>query len=251
MGKVWCEADDRLYWQDGSGVKHPILHSDYAIISIVTAGGAKTIDLQDLWHLVDEWDTDGQATISAADQANNRIVLGASRVYGIGIRTTSEVATNPASFAFDAFEISATTVGITDISNADPGVVTTDAPHNLTAGKYVKITGCTTMTKPNNRVFIVGTVADATHFELHDTQDANIDTTTWGNHDAGTGDIAEAMRSCAHTDHTYTNGEPESVSSPPMLHAGTLGNAVELYVTNETNANNITITSGCLVTDAK
>lgn len=58
-------------------------------------------------------------------------------------------------------------VSITDITAADPAVVTTGSSHGLTTGDAVLITGVVGMTEVNNRRYTV-TVLNATTFQLQD-----------------------------------------------------------------------------------
>ena len=231
---------DSLYEDTGS-------MTDYAHIGFNKNTDALVIAYKDVWHQVQDFDHDGLNNISTSDLANNRVIFGSTAVYSISFLTASDVAGAPAVFTFDAFDVSQTTVGITAITKANPGVVETDAAHNLIAGDFVKITGCTTMTEPNDKVWIVGTVADTTHFEIHDAEDVNMDSSGWGVHDAGTGDIAEALRSCGHTENKYTNGVLDSKAAPEHPHAAILGDAIELYARNRTNNGNLTMENGCLI----
>ena len=67
-------------------------------------------------------------------------------------------------------------VNISAITKASPGVVTTSASHNLTAGDYVIIQNVVGMTELNGRQFKVGTVPSATTFQLKDMEGNNFST---------------------------------------------------------------------------
>ncbi len=241
-------GDSTLQWGSGATIASSNkVRPDYADISFDENADAMTIDYQNVWHLIKDWDTDGEGTVSSADQANNQIVFGDNRVYGVGLLTAADVAGAPATFTFDAFAISQTTVVITDIPKANPTVVETAAAHGLIAGDFVKLTDCTTMTEPNDKVWLVGTVADTTHFEIHNDADANVDSTGWGVYDASSGNMAEAFRIHCHTDNRYTNGELSSKASPMIPFSATSGDAAELYAANETNSGDVTLENGHLL----
>jgi len=69
-------------------------------------------------------------------------------------------------------------VNITGITNANPGVVTTGAAHGFATGDVVWIRDVLGMTEVNERVFTV-TVVDATSFEIGE------DTTSYGSYGGG------------------------------------------------------------------
>ncbi len=239
-----------LQWGSGANIANSNkVRPDYAGIRF-NGGGSETIDYQNVWQRVENFDTDGPETVSNADQANKQIVFGDTRVYELSFQIESDVAGAPATFTFDVFNISQTTVVIADISKADPAVVTTAAAHGLTEGKFVYLTGCTTMTEPNERVFIVGTVADTTHFELEDAADVDINSGAWGVYDASSGTMAEATETGVHTHQKYTNGELQSVSSF-FLFSATSGDAIAVFMANETNSGNITNEGGTFTATGK
>jgi len=79
-----------------------------------------------------------------------------------------------------------TATTITGITNADPGVVTTSAPHGYSNGDEVFITGVVGMSNINGKTFLVANVGAST-FELTDIDSNNVDTTSFGTYSsAGT-----------------------------------------------------------------
>jgi hypothetical protein len=68
---------------------------------------------------------------------------------------------------------------ITAITNANPGVVTTETAHGLVAGDRVYIAQVIGMTEVNKTEFLVGTVAAKT-FQLKTLAGANVNTTNYG-----------------------------------------------------------------------
>lgn len=78
---------------------------------------------------------------------------------------------------------------ITDITNANPGVVTTETDHGLVAGDRVYIAQVVGMTEVNHTEFLVGTVASKT-FQLKTLAGANVDTTNYGSWVSG-GKVAQ------------------------------------------------------------
>ncbi len=72
-------------------------------------------------------------------------------------------------------------VTITDITEADPGVVTTDGAHGYSNGDWVVITGVVGMTEINGRVFKVKD-KNASDFKLTDVDDVDFDTSGFTNY---------------------------------------------------------------------
>ena len=220
--------------------------TDFAHIDFNDNAGAMTIDYQHVWHLVTDWDTNEFSVLSTPDQANNRVIFAATKAYGISFKTAADVAGAPATFTMDGFCVCATPITVVGITKANPGVVETATAHGLLAGDHVKITGCTTMTEPNNKIWFVGTVADPTHFELHTAEDANVNTGAWGVYDASSGEMTAAERTCAWTENKYTNGVLSSKAAPPVPCSAVAGSAFELYARNKTGNGNVTLENGCL-----
>lgn len=77
-----------------------------------------------------------------------------------------------------------TAIVITGITQADPGVVTTDGAHGLSDGDKVRITNVTGMTDVNQSYYIVANKAAAT-FELTDANGDDIDTQDFGEYVSG------------------------------------------------------------------
>ena len=223
----------------GWGVTEQVVPVDYAGIRFDHNAVAQTIDLVDVYHLLDEFDTDGPDEDSVADAAAAQIVFGAGRTYWVFFQIESDVVGASQSGVFDAFNIDQTAAAITGVTQATPGVVTTGAAHGLLAGDYVKITGVVGMTELNDKVFKVANVAGGgTTFELTDDEDVDIDTAGYGAW-VSDGTTQKATATGAHTDRKYDNGALGSASCGfPFV--AVEGDAVELYFKNESSANNIT-----------
>src|ERR1043165_205394 len=75
-------------------------------------------------------------------------------------------------------------VAISGITKANPAVVTTGAPHNLTTGQLVWIDGAVGMTQVNRR-FFRAVVLSGTTFELEEEAGTNVNSTGYGTWTAG------------------------------------------------------------------
>lgn len=88
------------------------------------------------------------------------------RVYRNGVQLTDSTAT------------------ITGVTQADPGVVTTSAPHGLSSGDEVQISGVEGMRELNNRNFKLGGVT-ATTFQLREMDQSLLNTVGYGAYTSG------------------------------------------------------------------
>lgn len=240
-----------LLWGSGATIASSNkVRPDYAGVKFDHNVSAQTINYQNVLTLITAYDTDGPETVSDAIQSDSQLVFGDTRVYEVGFGLSSEVTGAAQGIHVEVLVISQTTIVITSFTKANPGVVETASAHGLSAGDRVKITGCTTMTEPNNQVWTVGTVPDTTHFNLQDDTATNVDTSGWGVYDASSGEIAEAFTTGAHTDRKMSNGAA-GVMCSSFLYSATSGDAVELYLRNETSDNDITHESGTLTITGK
>jgi hypothetical protein len=74
--------------------------------------------------------------------------------------------------------------GVTAITKANPGVVTTASAHGLLNGDDVYISGVVGMTEVNGQVFQVANKSTST-FELTDSSGADVDTTNYTTYSSG------------------------------------------------------------------
>jgi len=217
--------------------KFTLIQSDYAGIEFEDNTGTTTITVQDVYVLIDIFDENGDDLISTADQANARIVIGATREYLVGFQVTGEVNVGGADLEVEVFEVSSSGTTITGITQADPGVVTATA-HGLSDGDKVKISGVSGMTEVNDQIYVVANKA-ANTFELTDSEGVDVDTSGYTAYTSG--GLASAAVGAVEVYNKFPNGSTQSVSAS-YLHAGTMGNYIELYVKNMDNANDVVFT---------
>ena len=211
------------------------LTPDYAGIHY-SGVGTITIDLVDLYHKLDDFALDGIAAVSSADFANGRLLFGAARAYGVHFGISGEVAGAGALFEVEAFRTSQTTVAITAITQATPGVVTAPG-HGRSNGDRVKIKDVVGMTEVNDKIFTVAAVA-GDDFSLTDAEGVNVATGGYGAW-VSDGTVAEAV-GIVEISRDFPNGSV-GASSGSFPHMGVKGDAAELYAKNQDNANNIAI----------
>ena len=120
----------------------------------------------------------------------------------------------PANFVLGALDSysSSVTRNITQITKANPGVITTSVAHGYTTGDTVYISGVLGMIAINNKYGPV-TVVDATHFSIN-----NLDTSTFATYTSGTSggtalkkatsgtDLGTARLALTSSAGTWTNG---------------------------------------------
>jgi len=234
-----------LQWGSGASIASSNkVRPDYASMRF-HASETVTVDYANVMNLVDVWSINGEATVSTADQANEQLVFGDSRVYMVTHCMEGLINAAAQLMTATVFSISQTTATIVAITAADPGVVETDAAHGLTEGMKVKFTGIVgTMSALNNRIFLVGTVADTTHFVIQDLADVDFDTT--GLVYTSDGATAEAKSTGSHTHQTYPNNVRTATCGAYPFDA-TAGDAVELYIGNDSGTTNFEMESGRLV----
>lgn len=219
------------------------LQHDYAGIYFED-GSATTIDMTDVFHLIAEWDTNGPETVSDADHTNNRIVLKDDRVYEISFQLSGEVSGANQDITIEVFAIkSLAGKSITDITQADPGVVTS-AGHGLSDGDRVKIINVVGMTEVNDKIFTVANKTDDT-FELNDDEGANVDTSGYGAY-TNSGTAYEAVKTYVSTTHRFTSNYVGSCACS-YLYSGTTWDYIELYVKNKNGVLNFDNEDGNLM----
>lgn len=216
--------------------------ADYAGISFDDNAVEKSIEWQKVYHLIDEWTTNNPYTTSTPDQANNRITIGQSRDYDVALSTHAESAGLNKTFEIRLFQVSPTTVAVTNITQANPGVVTA-AGHGLSNGDFVKITGVVGMTEVNDKIFKVANAAGAT-FELNDSEGSNVSTAGAGAYTSG-GTVAEAFDTLVHTKNEYGQRLDDCAAGPHPTRLNA-GNYLEGYIENYTDTTNTTIEGGLM-----
>lgn len=220
---------------------HPII--DFAGIFANDQAVATDIALLNSWELFEKWDTNSPARGSTPDQANNSILVPSTGIYEVGFCLDAAAAANAKVFEFNVFEISATEIALTGTTKADPVVATAAAAHGLSDGDEVLISGVTTMTEINDRIFKVADKA-ATTFELTDdggtSPGDDIDGSAFTG--AGTGGIAQLLTKLnVHSHREFAAGGDLGSTGGSFFVNLTAGNRVALFVMNVTDANNITI----------
>ena len=222
-------------------MEHQILRSDYAGISVDENAVATTITLANSWFMVTVFGSNAPSNNSTPDQANNRIIAGASGDYMGAFDTTMSTGANKV-VEKNVFEVSATEFTITSATKADPVVVTTSAAHGLSNGDKVKISG-SDMTEINDRIF---TIQDkgATTFELTDDGGASPANDIDGSGFVGagtTGTVQAVTETDLHSHRHYvTNAAIGYDGQVPYPLAVTRGNALELAVKNVTDTTDVT-----------
>lgn len=210
---------------------------DFAGILFDENAGAITIGITEVFHKIDDFDIDKPNALSTSNVANGRIIVGASRTYEVKFHADAISAGTNKVYDFNAFEIEAAEVSITGITQATPGVVTA-AGHGLSNGDRVKIKDVVGMVEVNDKIFKVAGVSGAT-FELTDEADADLATGGFTAYSSG-GKTQKATKLGAHTHQLYGNTSFESVSGGAQDDL-TEGDAIELYVQNESGVEAITI----------
>ena len=83
---------------------------------------------------------------------------------------------------------------VSAVTKANPGVVTTSADHGFAAGDFITFRDIGGMTQlADGTVFQVGTVPNATTFQLQDASGTNVDTSSFGTFSAGGSDVVEKL----------------------------------------------------------
>jgi len=206
----------------------------YAGINVDGNAGLTTLDLVDLHHLVDAFDTDMPNKESTSDQANNRVVVSDDGDYRVSFAADGASDENAEVFEWDVFAISQTTTAVTGATAADPVVVTAVA-HGLENGDHVKLASVGGMVELNDKVYVVANKADDT-FELNDDNAGDIDGSGYTPFTTG-GTVALATKTICHS-HRFFGTAVDVGAFGDGASFVTLvgGDAVELYVKCNTGA---------------
>jgi len=238
VGALYTKSDNELYFQDGAGIERAVGKSDYAGIYASDNAVATTILLVDAFEPITIFTADMPELISNGAHGTDSITIGATGVYEIALHTCAFSAGVNKVYAFFAFEIAASGATITDVTQANPGVVTAEA-HGFTDGQRVKIAGVVGMTELNGQIYTVANKANDT-FELNDDNAANINTGGYVAYDsAGTAFLATRLEQ-VHIHRKYAVATDIGAASTAGLVSLTLGNTVEAYVKGLTDATNLT-----------
>jgi len=239
VGAIYTKSDNELYFQDGAGVERAVGKSDYAGIYASDNAVATTILLVDAFEPITIFTADMPELISNGVHGTDSITIGNTGVYQIAMHTCAFSAGVNKVYAYFAFEIAASGATITDVTQANPGVVTANA-HGFTNGQRVKITGVVGMTELNGQIYTVANKGDNT-FELNDDNAANINTGGYVAYDsAGTAFLATRLDQ-VHIHRKYAVAIDVGAASTAGLASLTLGNTVEAYVKGLTDATNLTL----------
>ena len=213
-----------------------VLLSDYASISFDNSASATTIPAAERFVLAADFDTNGPDNISTADQANNRLTAGATRVYDVRANIAATAGGTNKTYEWYAFVLSQTATTITAATQANP-VVITAAGHGLSNGQKVAIKSAGGMTEINDQVFTVSGVSGA-DFSLQDDTPANVDGTGFTAYTTG-GTVQLATQTTVHAHRKFAAADVGAMPAGDLVSI-TSGDHVELYVKGITDATNIT-----------
>jgi hypothetical protein len=238
-GQVYTKSDNIQYFQDGAGVEHPIISSDYAGIYTDGNAVATTINVVGAFEHVDVYDTDMPEQRSDGDNSTDSITVGDSADYKVNFYLYGSAGGNNKIYEFFSFEIAASGDTITGATQANPCVVTATG-HSFSNGNIVKITGVAGMTELNDRLFTVAN-AGANDFELNDDDGAGINSGGFGVYSSGGTAVLATKLVQVHAERKYAVQNDVGSCSGGGFATLTQGNAIELYVKGETDATDITI----------
>jgi len=216
--------------------------ADYAGISFDDNAVETVITWAEVYHLIDKFDTDAPDSESTADAANQRCVIGQTRTYDVAMSVTAEAAVLNKNYEFRVFEVAASTTAITDISQADPCVVTaTGHPHS--DGDEVKLADIVGMVELNDHIFYVSN-SGANTFEIQDADGNDIDSTGLTPYESG-GTTAAATPTAVNAKNQFGQ-QSEHLSAGPFPVSLTEGNYLEFHVEGYTDTTNITVDNALL-----
>ena len=130
---------------------------------------------------------------------------------------------------------------VSAVTKANPGVVTTSADHGFAAGDFITFRDIGGMTQlVDERVFKVGTVPNATTFQLQDAAGTNVNTSSFGTFSAGGSDVVEKLNNPIIG--TAANNFPSCVSffEQRLVFANTNNNPQTLFFSKSGDYENFT-----------
>ncbi len=219
-------------------MRQSILMSDYACIAVNDNSTAMEIPLVDSWLKVGVFTKNKPNRVSQSDQANNRIIIGANGDYDIDLHVSLSAAGANKIFEITAFEIALASSAITGATAADPVVVTALA-HGFSDGDLVKIADVGGMVELNNRIFIVADKTDDT-FELQDDGANDIDGGGFTAYTTGGTAHLAVLESDVHAHRKFVVASDVGMGGGGSIEALSVGNHLELYMKNVTDATNMT-----------
>ncbi len=236
-GQLYTKSDDNWYFQDGAGLEHRIVPSDYASI-FVDGGGATDIALQHGFELVQEFNTDAPELVSNGDAANNKITIGATGDYAIEFcGSVAQAAGASKEVQWFVFEVAAATSAITSTTEDNPVAVNATG-HGFTTSQKVKIAGVTTADELNDRIFTVTRIND-NQFTLQEDNGGNVSGAGFGVGSGGTAQLVTQLNGIHSHREMAAGGDVGSMAGCGIASL-TKDNAIELYVKNVDDAQNIT-----------
>ena len=242
FGSYYTKADDTPYFQDGDGVEHTIMTSDYAGIYVDANATETTITLVQSFEKITVFDTDMPEMISNGAHGTDDITIGNTEDYDVGFNISGSSEGANKVYEFFVFEIAASGATINDITQATPGVVTTVAAHGFSNGDRVKITNVVGMVEVNNRIFTATNVG-ATTFELEDDNGTDIATGGFTLYDsAGTVVLATRLEQ-VHAHRKFQIASDIGNLCGDGIVSLTKANTLELWVKGVTDTSDITIES--------
>ncbi len=218
------------------------LIADYAGVCLDTSTAA-VIDFQSVFEKIIIFDGNSPNGLSTSDQANNRITVGGTAIYMAGFSSSSSAGGGSEEMEIRIFEIASGVSGtaVTGITEANPGVITTQTVHGLSVNDWVKFTGETGMVELNDHAYQVNTTPTTSTLTLKNVAGVAIDTQgfTTANND---GNLYAATFTPVHSHKDFSVNTIGSWGSQFPLSL-TEGNFIECYIHNDDAANNLTIDS--------
>lgn len=213
---------------------------DYAGIDVDNSSTVTSITLVNSYFLFTNFAMNLPSRDSTPDQANNKIIVAHTADYEMSFSSSLYADGTNKVYEFDIFDLS-TTVAITNVSTANP-VVVTAADHGLSNGDHVAIKSVGGMVELNNRIFVVADVSGAT-FELVDEGGSSptndIDGSGFTAYTTG-GTIQSARDVNCHSHRKFANQDIGALGGGTIaiLH---YADQIEFYMKNITDTTNITI----------
>ncbi len=237
-GQFWVEssAPNEPWFTDDAGNDIFIGQGDYAGIYRAENSGATTINLRHSWELIDVFDTDMPENISNGANGSDDITIGATGVYKVEFSMAAAGGGANKVYAISVFVLETSASAITSSNEANPVSVLATG-HGFTTGNKVKITGVTTATILNDRIFEV-TRTDDNNFTLQEDNSGNVDGTGIGLGTGGTATIVTELKE-VHADRKFAAADVGAISAGALVSL-TASKTMELFVKNTTDSTDIT-----------
>lgn len=217
-------------WGKGSDERDP----DYAGVSVNDNTTATDIALVASWEQFILFDTDSPENRSDGDNTSNNIAIGADGDYSAQFTGSGESEAANKVFKYSMFELAETATAITEMTEADP-VVVTAAGHGFSNGNKVAIKSVGGTIEVNTRIFTVAGVSGA-NFNLQDNLAADINGTGHTPYTSG-GTVQLATELPIHSDRKFSAGGATDFGpmSGDNIVSLTKDNTLELYILGVTD----------------